>query len=194
MECVTFLAAASWTVRWCAGKKAQQSLRRSTHCTTGAGPTGTHNTACNWLLQKVLHSRANTEPDATVALLPRECDAMTLPCTLNDTRSTVNHAENQLTKANVLRVPRPLVAVTRTNKRNALATRSKAHTNPLVSGAFGDGICIVCADAQANATFVHGLTGHTACCVECADQLRKRGDTCPVCRQDITAVIRNFTV
>ena len=43
-----------------------------------------------------------------------------------------------------------------------------------------------------NATFVHGETGHIACCLECARALRARGDTCPVCRTPIDLVIQHF--
>lgn len=56
----------------------------------------------------------------------------------------------------------------------------------------GQAVCIVCVKAAAVATFVHGLTGHTACCLRCAQEVQRRGNACPVCRQDFTAVIRNF--
>jgi len=52
--------------------------------------------------------------------------------------------------------------------------------------------CIVCMDRSANATFIHGQTGHTACCLACALELQRRGETCPVCRLEFTAVIRNY--
>lgn len=55
------------------------------------------------------------------------------------------------------------------------------------------GVCIVCADELANATFVHGSTGHTACCLPCALELERRGSACPICRQPFTAVIRNYS-
>ena len=36
-------------------------------------------------------------------------------------------------------------------------------------------MCIICAERPANATFIHGSTGHTACCLQCAmhDFLKK---------------------
>jgi hypothetical protein len=56
----------------------------------------------------------------------------------------------------------------------------------------GQALCIVCVKAVADATFVHGLTGHTACCLSCAQEVQRRCHTCPVCRLPFTAVIRNF--
>jgi len=60
------------------------------------------------------------------------------------------------------------------------------------SPALGQSLCIVCVKAAAVATFVHGLTGHTACCLACAQEVERRGRSCPVCRQVFTSVIRNF--
>jgi len=56
----------------------------------------------------------------------------------------------------------------------------------------GEATCVVCAEAAAVATFVHGATGHTACCVRCAREVQRRGRSCPVCRRRFQAVIRNF--
>eukprot|EP00427_Karlodinium_veneficum_P024788 CAMPEP_0169119030 /NCGR_PEP_ID=MMETSP1015-20121227/31326_1 /TAXON_ID=342587 /ORGANISM="Karlodinium micrum, Strain CCMP2283" /LENGTH=329 /DNA_ID=CAMNT_0009181857 /DNA_START=75 /DNA_END=1064 /DNA_ORIENTATION=+ len=56
----------------------------------------------------------------------------------------------------------------------------------------GQALCIVCVKAVADATFVHGLTGHTACCLPCAQEVQRRCQSCPVCRLPFTAVIRNF--
>lgn len=58
--------------------------------------------------------------------------------------------------------------------------------------ALGQSLCIVCVKAAAVATFVHGLTGHTACCLPCAQEVQRRGCSCPVCRLPFTSVIRNF--
>lgn len=67
-----------------------------------------------------------------------------------------------------------------------LAVRSPESQAPAESS------CIVCVRAPAVATFVHGLTGHTACCLHCAQEVQRRGCVCPVCRQHFTSVIRNF--
>ena len=53
--------------------------------------------------------------------------------------------------------------------------------------------CIVCMDRPKNATFIHGRTGHTCCCLQCADKIHRKGLPCPICRNSITAVIENFT-
>lgn len=52
--------------------------------------------------------------------------------------------------------------------------------------------CLVCFSSQRTATFVHGETGHIACCLECARVLKGRGDPCPVCRLPVDAVIQHF--
>jgi len=53
--------------------------------------------------------------------------------------------------------------------------------------------CIICMDADVDATFIHGQTGHTVCCFDCAKETEKRDGKCPVCREPVRAVIRNFT-
>lgn len=56
----------------------------------------------------------------------------------------------------------------------------------------GQATCVVCQEFAAVATFVHGSTGHTACCVRCAREVQQRGASCPMCRRRFGAVIRNF--
>eukprot|EP00929_Paragymnodinium_shiwhaense_P087591 TRINITY_DN47728_c0_g1_i1.p1 TRINITY_DN47728_c0_g1~~TRINITY_DN47728_c0_g1_i1.p1 ORF type:complete len:454 (-),score=76.42 TRINITY_DN47728_c0_g1_i1:368-1729(-) len=62
----------------------------------------------------------------------------------------------------------------------------------LVEGT-GAQVCIVCASRRANATFVHGNTGHTTCCMRCAREIQRRGNACPVCRAPFTMIIHNFS-
>ena len=54
------------------------------------------------------------------------------------------------------------------------------------------GACAVCWEAAADATIVHGETGHVCCCVACAKQLQAAGSGCPICRAPIEAVIRHY--
>jgi hypothetical protein len=55
-----------------------------------------------------------------------------------------------------------------------------------------DHSCLICFSSHRNATFVHGETGHIACCLECARVLKGRGDPCPVCRLPVDTVIQHF--
>jgi len=55
-----------------------------------------------------------------------------------------------------------------------------------------DDLCSVCWEAPADATIVHGETGHVCCCITCAKQLRAIGSGCPICRAPIEAVIKHF--
>jgi len=55
-----------------------------------------------------------------------------------------------------------------------------------------DHSCLVCFSSYRNSTFVHGESGHIACCLECARVLKGRGDPCPVCRLPIDSVIQHF--
>ena len=52
--------------------------------------------------------------------------------------------------------------------------------------------CLICLSDERTATIVHGETGHIACCLTCARILKARGDSCPVCRESIDAVIQHF--
>ena len=54
-------------------------------------------------------------------------------------------------------------------------------------------LCVVCLDAPRNALLLHsGEVGHMCCCMDCAQILKARGDSCPLCRQHIDSVIRAF--
>jgi len=55
-----------------------------------------------------------------------------------------------------------------------------------------ESLCVVCLTDARNATFVHGETGHIACCLLCARALQARGDSCPVCRLPVDVVIQHF--
>jgi len=53
-------------------------------------------------------------------------------------------------------------------------------------------LCLVCQVEPRNATFVHQGTGHTVCCLPCANLVAKTKKGCPVCRRSIDVVIQNF--
>jgi hypothetical protein len=38
----------------------------------------------------------------------------------------------------------------------------------------------------------HGDTGHTCVCHGCAMELNRRGMPCPLCRQVVDSIIRNY--
>jgi hypothetical protein len=54
--------------------------------------------------------------------------------------------------------------------------------------------CVVCMSSPSEATLVHGdaCIGHTCCCMSCAQELKRRGQRCPLCRKSFTLVIRNI--
>lgn len=54
-------------------------------------------------------------------------------------------------------------------------------------------LCIVCLDSPVNATLVHGESGHSCCCLDCATEIKSRGMPCPVCRAPVDLAIRNYT-
>ena len=55
-------------------------------------------------------------------------------------------------------------------------------------------LCIICLDKPKNGVFVHGNTGHTCCCHECAQAVRRSKGCCPICKAKIDCIIRNFIV
>jgi hypothetical protein len=58
----------------------------------------------------------------------------------------------------------------------------------------GIGLCIVCMEQSAVATFVHGFTGHTVCCMRCGQKvLNTKERLCPVCKKPVERMIRNYT-
>ena len=63
----------------------------------------------------------------------------------------------------------------------------------LASSRSGEGaLCIVCVDAVASAQLAHSNgTSHQMVCPACAEELQRRGDPCPVCREEIKLVIFN---
>jgi len=90
--------------------------------------------------------------------------------------------------------PKPLAAA-RLARANSADSDSGAAKNPrqrITDAINGETLCVVCLSAARNATFVHGETGHIACCLSCARALKARGDSCPVCRMSIERVIQHF--
>lgn len=55
-----------------------------------------------------------------------------------------------------------------------------------------ENICIVCFINKKDTAFYR--CGHVACCHECANELRTRNSTCPICRQPIQDVMKLFEV
>jgi len=53
--------------------------------------------------------------------------------------------------------------------------------------------CVVCLDADRNATLIHGTTGHSVVCLPCAQQLLDAEQPCPICQTPIERVIENFS-
>jgi len=53
--------------------------------------------------------------------------------------------------------------------------------------------CKVCFEKRAIATFLHGRTGHTCTCMSCAYTIFHTDGKCPICREPVSGVIRNFT-
>ncbi|XP_009861372.2 E3 ubiquitin-protein ligase Mdm2 isoform X2 [Ciona intestinalis] len=56
------------------------------------------------------------------------------------------------------------------------------------------GLCNICRNNPNDATMVHGNNGHQFCCFRCAKRLKRKGKSCPVCRQPIMLVLRNYIV
>ena len=59
-------------------------------------------------------------------------------------------------------------------------------------GTADDEYCVVCMDRVREVTLVHGETGHTCCCNNCAIELQKSSSGCPMCRLPIEAIIKVF--
>jgi len=53
-------------------------------------------------------------------------------------------------------------------------------------------LCMCCYDQVANATLVHGETGHICCCLACGKKCQQQGLGCPICRLTIDQVIQHF--
>ena len=53
-------------------------------------------------------------------------------------------------------------------------------------------LCMCCEDKVANATLIHGKTGHICCCLECARIIEAQKLGCPICRLEIDNVILHF--
>eukprot|EP01044_Picomonas_judraskeda_P014260 COSAG03_NODE_2247_length_2960_cov_1.153792_2_plen_53_part_00 len=51
---------------------------------------------------------------------------------------------------------------------------------------------MVCMEGPREAVIAHGQTAHTVCCMTCAHALKSRGESCPICRAPIDAVLQNF--
>ena len=56
----------------------------------------------------------------------------------------------------------------------------------------GDDTCVICLDAPKDAGIVHDGSVHVCCCLKCARELHRQGQSCPLCRQHIEVVLRTF--
>ena len=54
------------------------------------------------------------------------------------------------------------------------------------------GLCNLCQNQPNDAIFVHGAISHQFCCYKCAKRLKKKGKSCPICREPIVHISRNF--
>jgi hypothetical protein len=50
--------------------------------------------------------------------------------------------------------------------------------------------CHLCLGKDINSTFIHGNSGHSFCCYECA--IKFTGQYCPICRLPIDQIILNY--
>ena len=53
-------------------------------------------------------------------------------------------------------------------------------------------MCVICMDRPTDATLVHGASAHVCCCLECANSLYARDQSCPMCRKPIESVLRLY--
>lgn len=71
--------------------------------------------------------------------------------------------------------------------------RKCGQSKPASDDADATTVCLVCFAAIRNASFLHGDSTHTVCCVQCAEAIMARGGTCPLCRQQIERLIKSFS-
>jgi hypothetical protein len=75
------------------------------------------------------------------------------------------------------------------------ATSAITSSKKYYSSSFRTEECVLCMASDRDATFVHTETGvgHTVCCMPCALEMYRNGRDCPICRQPISFVIRNYS-
>ncbi|CAK8695885.1 unnamed protein product [Clavelina lepadiformis] len=76
---------------------------------------------------------------------------------------------------------------------SVMSSSSQATTSSSENNSF-PGLCNICRNNPNDAVIIHRNISHQFCCFRCAKRLKKKGKTCPVCRQPIMLVIRNFIV
>jgi len=52
--------------------------------------------------------------------------------------------------------------------------------------------CCLCFEKNISSTFVHGSTGHTIACHECAEKALEKDPRCPYCRHPVDRLVLNF--
>ncbi|XP_021371496.1 E3 ubiquitin-protein ligase SPL1-like [Mizuhopecten yessoensis] len=92
------------------------------------------------------------------------------------------------------------IATSVPNKRNRVADwpdeqdngRQTQTTIPPVppSQDTDENVCCVCLEDTVNAAFLD--CGHTSCCYNCANNLKRSTKICPICRQTIRDVVRIY--
>eukprot|EP00927_Polykrikos_kofoidii_P067685 TRINITY_DN63133_c0_g1_i1.p1 TRINITY_DN63133_c0_g1~~TRINITY_DN63133_c0_g1_i1.p1 ORF type:complete len:231 (+),score=16.79 TRINITY_DN63133_c0_g1_i1:102-794(+) len=77
---------------------------------------------------------------------------------------------------------------------SAMEAESPQRAEMILEPLAAQAMCILCTASPAVMTFIHGQSGHTACCKPCALEVQRRQGKCPVCRLRFTSIIRNYTV
>ena len=109
-----------------------------------------------------------SSPTASCGTNPRTSSCTSTATTSSSSSCEVSPASPQSTS--------PLVAP------SSLCANA-GHRNP---------ICVCCLAKEADATLIHGDTGHICCCLECARICKAQSLGCPLCRKPITAVIQHY--
>jgi len=117
-------------------------------------------------------------------------------CTETETKAEcISTVDNNFLKQTVLtseaQVSCESVAGSSSMKENN--TEQPPRARDVLSASISDA-CMSCLSRPKDASIIHGTTGHQACCYACARRLQKRKMPCPICRRQISRVVRNFIV
>lgn len=86
----------------------------------------------------------------------------------------------------------PAPAARRWRRKRARPQPSRSAELAAAARSSVEQLCVVCMAEPRTMSFVHGDSAHLCCCAECAAAVRAQHQPCPLCRQPIETVVRQF--
>ena len=146
--------------------------------------------------------RVKTEPRVKTELPTSAAWACRVCTFINRSNDGGTETPPSLAQCEMCGAPKPIggtttanmTAVTSTAPTANVSTTAKVTTPNMTTAAPAEPKeCVVCLERPVDTALVHGGTAHAFFCFQCATEMKRRKQKCPICRQKIQAVVKVFS-